>query len=58
MRGMVDVVSGKMNLFKVEREIYHYMAKGPDRLVVEITLENDGYRATIWIDKKTFKKKF
>ena len=57
MKGMVDVVVGKMNLIKVEREIYHYMAKGPDRLVVDIKLENDGYRATVWIDTKTFKKK-
>ena len=57
MKGMVDVVGGKMKIGEVLQEIIHYMAKSPKRLVIDIRLEEDGYRTTIWIDRPTFKSK-
>ena len=58
---LVDVCVGKMTLAEVEREIVHYMMKSPKRLIVDIKLRTDvpekGYHTSIWIDKKTFKKK-
>lgn len=56
---MVDVVTGKLTLKEVEREIRHYMLKSPKRLIVDIQLDipNRGYHTTIWIPKSDFRRK-
>jgi hypothetical protein len=58
-KGLVDVVSGKMTLQDVEREIIHYMMKSPKRLIVDIQRREDkdpkGYYVAVWMSKKDFK---
>ena len=58
---MVDVCGGKMTLREVCNEIFFYIYhKSPKRLIIDIQLkeggENPGYRTTLWISKKDFKK--
>ena len=60
---MVDVCGGKMSLREIYQEIFFYMYhKSPKRLIVDIYLveggENPGYRATFWISKRDFQKKW
>ena len=54
---MVDVCAGKMKIGEVLQEIIHYMAKSPERLIIDIQLGKDGYQTTLWITKKDFRNK-
>lgn len=56
-RGYVDVVSGKMTLKEVEREIFFYMYhKSPKRLIVDIQRKKNGYHVKLWMSEKDFHK--
>jgi hypothetical protein len=57
VKGMVDVVAGRMTIMEINREVVHYMIKSPKRLIVNVILTDKGYHSTIWIDRETFKKK-
>jgi hypothetical protein len=57
----VDICSGKMTLNDLSREIDFYMNyKTPNNMIITIERDNDikGYRSTIYLSKKDFKKPF
>ncbi|MEK9208357.1 MAG: hypothetical protein AAB922_07760 [Patescibacteria group bacterium] len=57
MFNMINVSGGKTTLKEVESEIAFYMYhKSPKRLIIDISRESDGYRATLWMSEKDFKK--
>ena len=56
MKEIIDILTGKMTLKTINREIIHYMTKYPNykRMVVDIRRKKDGYYATFWIKKSEF----
>lgn len=54
----VDVCAGKMTLPEITKEItFQMLRRFPKRLIVDIKRKKGGYKTTIWISEKDFKKR-